>query len=106
MAVKQPHSNLERGAPKAVNTDFNTEINSNRAESKLSAADCAALVETIRGQDGWWAQQVGDLKHRYVFCWRWKEPSTAVLFCYDLPSWWKLKARIEKALGLGTTPRA
>jgi hypothetical protein len=100
MAVNKRGRNLERGAPGPVNTDFNAEINSKRAQSKLSAADCAALVETIRLTPGWWAQQAGDLQHRYVFCWRWQEPQTAVLFCYDQPSWWALKARIEKALGL------
>jgi isoleucyl-tRNA synthetase len=92
--------NLARVPDQPTNTDFMSAINSTAVEAKLSAADCKALVETIRATDGWFAQQVGDLHHRYVFCWRWKEPSTAVLFCWDEASWLALRARIEKALGL------
>lgn len=92
--------NLAKVPDLPTKPDFMSEINSSAVEAKLSARDCQALVATIRATDGWFAQQVGDLHHRYVFCWRWKEPQTAVLFCWDEPSWLALRARIEKALGL------
>lgn len=92
--------NLAVVPDRSTNTDFMAEINSSAVEAKLSARDCQALVATIRATDGWFAQQVGDLHHRYVFCWRWKEPQTAVLMCWDERSWLALRARIEKALGL------
>lgn len=104
MAVKQHGSNLGGSDRRPINSDFMAEINNSAVESKLSARDCRALVETIRATDGWFAQQVGDLHHRYVFCWRWKEPQTAVLFCWDERSWLDLRKRIEKALGI--PPRA
>jgi len=104
MAVSERGSSKGTARPQPTNPDFMSEINSNAVEAKLSAADCKALVETIRACDGWFAQQVGDLRHRYVFCWRWKEPQTAVLFCWDEPSWVALRARIEKALGLRSQP--
>lgn len=104
MAVKQHGRNLGTHAQEPINSDFMAEINNSAVEAKLSAADCRALVETIRATDGWFAQQVGDLHHRYVFCWRWKEPQTAVLFCWDERSWLDLRKRIEKALGI--QPRA
>jgi hypothetical protein len=100
MAVSQRKPNLGRVPPGPTNTDFMAEINNSAVEARLSARDCQALVDAIRGTDGWWAQQVGDLHHRYVFCWRWKAPQTAVLFCYDMSSWLALQKRIEKALGL------
>lgn len=102
MAVSKRGPNLGGSAGGPTNTEFMSEINPNAVEAKLSAADCKALVETIRATDGWFAQQVGDLHHRYVFCWRWREPQTAVLFCWDERSWLDLRARIEKALGLRT----
>jgi len=100
MAVSKRKPNLAKAPDRPTKPDFMSEINSSAVEAKLSAADCKALVETIRATDGWFAQQVGDLHHRYVFCWRWKEPQTAVLFCWDERSWLDLRARIEKALGL------
>lgn len=102
MAVSGHSSTKVRPALATVKSDFNSEINTSAVEAKLSAADCKALVETIRATPGWFAQQVGDLHHRYVFCWRWKEPQTAVLFCWDEASWLKLRARIEKALGINS----
>lgn len=100
MAVSERGRNLARVPNQPTKPDFMSAINSSAVESKLSARDCQALVATIRATDGWFAQQVGDLHHRYVFCWRWKEPQTAVLFCWDEASWLALRARIEKALGL------
>jgi hypothetical protein len=93
-----PSKGGSAGGP--TNTDFNPEINTSAPKATLSAADCRALVETIRATPGWFAQQAGDLHHRYVFCWRWKDPQTAVLFCWDEPSWLALRSGIEKALGL------
>jgi len=74
MAVSQRGRNLARVPDRPTKPDFMSEINSSAVEAKLSARDCQALVATIRATDGWFAQQVGDLHHRYVFCWRWKEP--------------------------------
>ena len=104
MAVSERRSTKGNARSQATNTDFMSEISANHFESKITAADCRALVETIRACDGWFAQQVGDLHHRYVFCWRWKAPQTAVLFCWDERSWLDLRARIEKALGLRSNP--
>lgn len=100
MAVSQRGRNLAKVPDQPTNTDFMSEIDISVAQPKLSARDCQALVATIRATDGWFAQQVGDLHHRYIFCWRWKEPQTAVLMCWDESSWLALRARIEKALGL------
>ena len=104
MAVNERARNLAKGGAVTVRSDFNSEINTSAVKAKLSASECSALVGTIRSTEGWFAQQAGDLHHRYVFCWRWKEPQTAVLFCWDERSWLELRKRIEKALGI--QPRA
>jgi len=104
MAVSKRGPNLGGSVVGPTNTDFNSEINISAVESKLSATEVEALVETIRSTPGWFAIRVGDLRHRFVFCWRWQEPATAVLFCWDEGSWLALRARIEKALGLRSNP--
>src|SRR5690348_17865514 len=87
MAVSKRGPNLGGSVVGPTNTDFNSEINISAVESKLSATEVEALVETIRSTPGWFAIRVGDLRHRFVFCWRWQEPATAVLFCWDEGSW-------------------
>lgn len=89
----------------AVRSEINIEMNSKPAQHGMSAAECDALVETVRSTPGWWAERHGDMRHRYLFVWRWWVQETAVLFCYSAAHWRALHAGIEKQLGPGTDPR-
>jgi len=106
MAVKQPGPNLEDTPQRAINTDFISEINPDLVPTIRRYADERALIETIKACEGWWAIGVGPRWNRVVFCWRWQPPETAMLVCWDGPSWDRLRARVEIALGLRDNAQA
>jgi isoleucyl-tRNA synthetase len=70
----------------------------------LNAKDADDLVAEIRNAPGWFAHRAGDLQHRYVFCWRWKEPDTPVLFTYSRSHWLTVRAKWEQHLGVTKPP--
>lgn len=85
--------------------ELNTPLNSKEPVGPLSASRATALVERVRATPGWWGHLAGDLGHRYLFVWRWWEPSTAILFVYHEDQWRRLRIAVEAKLGPGHDPR-
>lgn len=105
MAVSTHRPTKGDSPNQATMPEMNTEVKSKAVHGGLTAAECDTLLAEVRSTPGWWGDRHGDLRHRYLFVWRWWVPETAVLFCYSQAHWRSLRAGIEKRLGPGTDPR-